>query len=200
MKTINKSMVFGFVLLGLLVLGETAGCSNPILLPRTARLSASPYGGDYPFMLTVEAYQLMRFNVHTFALGHEKVPVRYEWYLKRDSGILGAGDFHVIPESVPIRGRISIQDDKVIIDVEGGHQSEPNGAISWTKADENGEYRLIRGESGMKPPLDEKTKPVSPADDSKWPDKKADQSNQIRPWNLGTSDAGRLANPSPLSR
>ncbi len=76
----SKGTTFVFALLGLFALCGTAGCSNPIVLPRTARLSVSSYGGDYPFMLTVEAYQLMRLNVHTFEGGHEKVPVTYQYY------------------------------------------------------------------------------------------------------------------------
>jgi hypothetical protein len=98
-------------------------------------------------MLTIEAYQHIRFTVHTFEPENIKAEMTFRIFLKRDSGTLTTGDFDLsVYGPTPSRGTITIRDDKVVIDIESGCFDSNGSPISsaWQKAMENGEYQLVR--------------------------------------------------------
>jgi len=101
-------------------------------------------------MLTIDATAHIGFNIHTFSpANYDGAHRRYIW-LKKDSGVLGTGDFAVSDlqgvDGGPARGQISLGEDKVVIDVETGWFDSYGQIIpgKWVKAEFNGEYGLIR--------------------------------------------------------
>lgn len=142
---VTKTFVGKRIALWVLLVGFLLGCSNRVVFPNTARLSISRYDAEFPFELTVNAYQIMRFNAHTFSFGNERVPVTYRLFLKRDSGTLRSGEFRGVADDALLQGRITIRGGQVIIDIDQGFQHEPRGAVFWSKADLNGTYALSTG-------------------------------------------------------
>lgn len=102
-------------------------------------------------MLTINAYQHIRFNIHTFTPANYKSPQVFRVFLKKDAGTLAQGDFMVGETAstfslMPTRGRIVIKNTNVVIDAEIAQRDahgEPN-PTSWTKWWADGEYQLVR--------------------------------------------------------
>ena len=128
-----------------------AGCSNPLVLPSTGRLERSKiYADTYPYTLIIEGYQEIRFNVHTFEFGNDKVKETFEIFLKKDTGTLTDGDFAVCSFGgilpIPSRGSIVIQNNEVLINVEVRQVDTIGKSLEagWVKSRLNGKYRVVR--------------------------------------------------------
>lgn len=99
-------------------------------------------------MITIEASEHIRFNVHTLSPANEKVKTMFYILLKRDSGTLTTGDFSF--ESIftyhplPTRGRIVIEGNKLLVDAEVGQEDVSGAVTNWGKSYANGEYQLVR--------------------------------------------------------
>lgn len=109
---------------------------------------------EYPYMISAEATFHVYFNPHSFGIGNTKVPEIDRVFLKRDSGVLGDGDFFVaVPGGnypMKSRGRVVIDGNTVTIDAELGEEAKPgSGAIVWSKCYLNGRYQLIRPKPRM---------------------------------------------------
>lgn len=131
------------------------GCSNPIVMPSTVCLRRSDGGGkEYPFMLTIDAYQVMRYNPHNlleFSFSSRvKGAVSYYIFLKRNSGMFNDGDFYICSmgsySPMPSRGIISISNGRAVIDIEVGQWASAAHAApipaAWQKSRVNGEYQM----------------------------------------------------------
>jgi hypothetical protein len=144
-------LLLGETLGVMLAAGFVAGCTNPIIMPKLVRLCASEYNKvEYPFMLKIEAYQHIRFNIHTYEFCDEKFKQMFYIFLKKDLGELREGEFFVASlgsfAPMPSKGKIEIRKERILIDVQvaqlGVHLVPI--ATSWRKSAVNGEYMLVR--------------------------------------------------------